>query len=50
MDKVNSAPETIKAIESIIPAHPAAFPAIISTSAEKNLGMRDIQREIVSLL
>jgi GTP-binding protein len=50
IDKINSVSETIKPIESEILTRPAAFPAIISTSAEKNIGISDLRREIASFL
>jgi GTP-binding protein len=48
IDKTVSPAELIKSIESKILTHPAAFPTIISTSSKKNVGIRDLQKEIVS--
>jgi GTP-binding protein len=49
-DKITSATPVEVRIETEILSHGAAFPRIISSSAEKNIGIQEIQREIAGLL
>lgn len=50
IDKIKSTAEVVKQTEEKIVEHTAAFPSIITTSAEKGVGIKDVQAEIMAFL
>lgn len=50
IDKISSNSDIAKRVESQVLKHVAAFPNILQTSAEKAIGIHDVQAEIVSLI
>ena len=52
LDKISEAarPKMIAATQAVLAKHPAAFPAILGTSAEKGIGIAELRATIAALL
>jgi GTP-binding protein len=50
VDKIAESANVAKQVEAQIANHPAAYPTVILTSAEKSIGIREIQMEILKFI